>query len=182
MVMLPAEPTLDALRQAGGAVELHDEPHLLADGCFLASGPISRRTSYEAGLDGHHTFRGADVVADPLIMDERFLAAEVRGRGVTVLSACSHAGIVNACLAARDHYPDAPVDLVLGGYHLAGASMEQRIAATVDDLAKRIEPRLVAPAHCTGWRAKAALATRFAPGGYAPSAVGTRYVLATPES
>ena len=114
---------------------------------------------------------------DPLIMDERFVAAEVRGRGVTVVSACSHAGIVNACLGAREHYPDVPVDVVLGGYHLAGAAMELRIAATVADLGGLIEPRIVAPAHCTGWRAKAALADRFAPGRYAPSAVGTRYVL-----
>ena len=53
-----------------------------------------------------------------------------------MLSACSHAGIVNACLgAAKRPSGDAPLDLVLGGYHLAGASMEQRIEATVDDLA-----------------------------------------------
>jgi len=168
---------LRAIREAGGRIELHDEPHHLADGFFLGSGTIVRTTSYETGLDGHHTFRGADATADPLIMDERFLAAEVRGRGITVLSACSHAGIVNACLAARDHYPGTPVDLVLGGYHLAGAAMEQRIPATVGDLDELVQPRIVAPAHCTGWRAKAALAGRFAPGRYAPSSVGTRYLL-----
>jgi 7,8-dihydropterin-6-yl-methyl-4-(beta-D-ribofuranosyl)aminobenzene 5'-phosphate synthase len=110
-------------------------------------------------------------------MDERFVAAQVRGGGITVLSACSHAGVVNACLAARDHYPDTPVDLVLGGFHLAGAAMEQRIAATLNDLEKLVRPNIVAPGHCTGWRAKAALADRFAPGRYAPSVVGARYVL-----
>src|SRR6185312_9266688 len=169
LVMLPPEPTLDAIRRAGGRVELHDEAHLLADGLVLASGAIARRTSYETGLEGHQTIRGDDVVPDPLIMDERFVAAEVAGRGVSVVSACSHAGIVNACLAAGDHFADTPVDVVLGGYHLAGAAMERRIAATVDDLDARISPRVVAPAHCTGWRAKAALAARFSPGRYAPS-------------
>ena len=109
-------------------------------------------------------------------MDERFVAAEVRGRGVTVLSACSHAGIVNACLGVRDHFPDTQLDVVLGGYHLAGAAMEGRIEATVDDL-DSLDPTVVAPAHCTGWRAKAALATRFAPGRYGPSVVGSSYVL-----
>lgn len=177
MAMLPEEPTLEALGAAGGRVERHDAPHLLADGYFLGSSPIERTTDYETGLDGHHTLRDGAMVADPLIMDERFLAAEVRGRGVTVLSACSHAGIVNACLGVRGHYPDTTVDLVLGGYHLAGAAMERRIDATVGDLDGLIEPRIVAPAHCTGWRAKAALARRFAPGRYAPSVVGTRYVL-----
>lgn len=182
MVMLPEEPTLEAMAQAGDRIELHDEAHLLADGLFLGSGAIARVTSYETGLDGHHTFRGADAAADPLIMDERFLAAEVRGRGVTVLSACSHAGVVNACLAARDHYPGTPIDLVLGGYHLAGAAMEQRIAATIDDLDALVRPGIVGPAHCTGWRAKAALAGRFAPRRYAPSFVGTRYLLTASTS
>ena len=106
VVMLPEEPTLASIADAGGTIELHDEPHLFGGGFFLGSGAIARTTSYEVGLEGHHTFRGDVGEPDPLIMDERCLAAEVRGRGVTVLSACSHAGIVNACLGARSHYPD----------------------------------------------------------------------------
>jgi 7,8-dihydropterin-6-yl-methyl-4-(beta-D-ribofuranosyl)aminobenzene 5'-phosphate synthase len=38
----------------------------------------------------------------------------------------------------------------------------------------------VAPGHCTGWRVKAKLAERFAPGRYAPSVVGSTYRLTTP--
>jgi 7,8-dihydropterin-6-yl-methyl-4-(beta-D-ribofuranosyl)aminobenzene 5'-phosphate synthase len=181
IAMLPEEPGFDALERPGAVVDRHDEAHLLAGGLFLASGAIVRRTGYETGLEGHHSFRGPSGTADPLIMDERFVAAQVRGRGLTVLSACSHAGVVNACLAARDHYPDTPVDLVLGGFHLAGGAMERRIEATLQDLDKLIEPRVVAPGHCTGWRAKAALADRFAPGRYAPSVVGARYRLRAPE-
>ncbi len=183
-VMLPEEPTIDALAAAGGQVEQLGVDHLMGNGFFLGSGAIARTTAYEAGLVGHHSFRfdagpdGEDlVVADPLIMDERFVAAEVRGRGVTVLSACSHAGIVNACLGAKARFPGSPIDVVLGGYHLAGGPMEPRIGPTVDDLDNLIDPRIVAPGHCTGWRAKAALADRFAPGRYGPSVVGTSYVL-----
>jgi 7,8-dihydropterin-6-yl-methyl-4-(beta-D-ribofuranosyl)aminobenzene 5'-phosphate synthase len=179
-VTLPPEPTFDAFTEAGGHVVTEREPHLVADGFFLASGAIERLTAYETGLVGHHSFHGGVATPDPLIMDERFLAADVAGRGVTVLSACSHAGIVNACLGAQAHYPDRAMDLVLGGYHLAGAGMEDRIAATVRDLAGRIDPAVVAPGHCTGWRAKAALATRFAPDRYGPSVVGSTYVLAPP--
>ena len=180
LALLPEEPTLDDLQGAGGAVEPHDEAHPLLDGLLLASGPIPRRTVYETGLIGHHTFRGPDGIPDPLILDERFVAGHVRGRGITVLSACSHAGIVNAGLAARDHYPGLPIDLVLGGFHLAGRAMEERITATVNDLEALLEPRIVAPGHCTGWRAKAALADRFAPGRYAPSVVGSRFLLRAP--
>jgi 7,8-dihydropterin-6-yl-methyl-4-(beta-D-ribofuranosyl)aminobenzene 5'-phosphate synthase len=177
MALLAEEPTFDAIRSAGGRVETHDEPHLLGDGFFFGSGEIERRTSYETGLAGHHTFRNGEVSPDPLIMDERYLAARVRGRGTTVLSACSHAGVVNACLAARDAFAEAPVDVVLGGYHLAGKEMEARIPETVRDLDALVKPRVVAPGHCTGWRAKAALSNAFAPGRYAPSVVGSCYVL-----
>ncbi len=177
MAMLPPEPTFEAVAAAGGRVSTHADPHALSDAAFFASGAIDRVTAYETGLAGHHSIRGERVEADPLILDERFLAAQVRGRGVTVLSACSHAGVVNACLAARAACAGAPIDVVLGGYHLSGAAMEARIEPTVRDLRERVRPRVVAPGHCTGWRAKVALADAFAPGSYGPSVVGSLYVL-----
>ena len=100
----------------------------------------------------------------------------MRGRGTTVLSACSHAGVVNASLAAQTQLSE-PIDVVLDGYHLSGTAMETRIEATVRDLAERIRPRVIAPGHCTGWRAKAALAQTFAPARYGPSVVGSLYTL-----
>lgn len=180
MVMLPDEPGFDDMSRAGAEIVTHDEPHTICDGFFFASGEIDRVTEYETGLAGHHSFYGDDGRADPSIMDERFIAACVAGRGVTVLSACSHAGIVNACLGAKRHFPDTPVDVVLGGFHLAGKAMEARIEPTIQDLEKKIDPRLVAPGHCTGWRAKARLADAFAPGRYGPSVVGTLYRLSAP--
>jgi 7,8-dihydropterin-6-yl-methyl-4-(beta-D-ribofuranosyl)aminobenzene 5'-phosphate synthase len=182
LVMLPEEPTIAQIEEAGGEIVTRDDPHPLCDGFFFASGEIERITEYETGLVGHHSFYGETGEPDPLIMDERFVAAGVRGRGVTVFSACSHAGIVNACLGAKAHFPDTPVDVVLGGYHLAGKAMEARIGPTIQDLKTRIEPHLVAPGHCTGWRAKAKLADTFAPGRYAPSVVGTMYRLTATET
>jgi len=177
MLLLPEEPTFDDIEGAGARVHRHDRAHLLCDGFFFGSGEIERETSYETGLVGHHTFRGAEIAPDPLIMDERYLAARVRGRGTSLLSACSHAGVVNACLDAQRAFDGTQIDIVLGGYHLGGKAMETRIPETVHDLETRIRPRLVAPGHCTGWRAKAALRDVFAPGRYAPSVVGSLYLL-----
>jgi 7,8-dihydropterin-6-yl-methyl-4-(beta-D-ribofuranosyl)aminobenzene 5'-phosphate synthase len=180
ITLLPPEPTFEALEAAGGRLARRGEAHALCDGFFAGSGRIDRVTSYEQGLIGHHSFHGDRGTPDPLILDERFLAARVRGRGVTVLSACSHAGVVNAALGAQALFPGEPIDALLGGYHLVGRPMEARIGDTIRDLEDRVRPRLVAPGHCTGWRAKAALARAFAPGSYAPSAVGALYVLAAP--
>jgi 7,8-dihydropterin-6-yl-methyl-4-(beta-D-ribofuranosyl)aminobenzene 5'-phosphate synthase len=182
LVTLPAEPTFAAMTDAGGVVETHADAHLIGGGFFFASGAIDRVTSYETGLVGHHSITDGVAVADPLIMDERFVSADVAGRGVTVLSACSHAGVVNACLGAQAQFAGRPIDVVLGGYHLAGGAMEDRIEATVRDLAERIDPAVIAPGHCTGWRAKAALAERFAGGRYGPSVVGTQYRLSAPDA
>jgi 7,8-dihydropterin-6-yl-methyl-4-(beta-D-ribofuranosyl)aminobenzene 5'-phosphate synthase len=180
MILLPAEPSFDALAPDGARLLKESERHSLGSGFFLGSGPIGRVTEYETGLAGHHSFRGNQALPDPLLLDERFLAARVRGRGTTVLSACSHAGVVNVCLAARRDLGD-PIDAIVGGYHLSGRSMESRIPATVSDLQKQIRPRLVAPGHCTGWRAKTALATAFSPGRYGPSVVGSLYRLRAPD-
>jgi 7,8-dihydropterin-6-yl-methyl-4-(beta-D-ribofuranosyl)aminobenzene 5'-phosphate synthase len=177
ITLLPEEPRFEAMEAAGGRVVKHRDAHALCDGFFFASGRIERVTAYETGLAGHHTIRGDHMEPDPLILDERFVAAHVRGRGVSVLSACSHAGVVNACLGAQQQFPGLPIDVVLGGYHLSGKAMETRIEATVRDLDQRIRPRVVAPGHCTGWRAKAALASTFAPERYGSSTVGATYVL-----
>ena len=179
MYLLPAEPSLDDMRRAGGKIITRDDPHTLCGGYFFASGAIERVTEYETGLAGHYSFNGERGDPDPLILDERFVAACVKERGVTVFSACSHAGIVNACLGAKTAFSNMPVDVVLGGYHLAGKAMEARIEPTVRDLLGRIDPRVVAPGHCTGWRAKAKLAETFAPGRYGPSVVGTLYRLSS---
>ena len=177
LLLLPEEPALSDIQAAGAELAQHAEAHTLAGGSFYGSGPIARTTAYELGLAGHHSIRAGVCQPDPLIMDERYVAARVRGRGVSVFSACSHAGIVNACLDCRSQFPGLALDLVLGGFHLAGAAMEARIEPTLADLRDLIRPRLLAPGHCTGWRAKAALASAFAPEHYAPSVVGTRYRL-----
>jgi 7,8-dihydropterin-6-yl-methyl-4-(beta-D-ribofuranosyl)aminobenzene 5'-phosphate synthase len=178
--MLPDEPTVAAIDAAGGEAVAPEDAHAVGQGLFLASGRVPRRTSYETGLPGHHTWRDGQVSPDEDIREERFLAATVRGRGTSVLTACSHAGVVNVGLESKRLVPDQPIDLLLGGYHLAGAPVEPRICQTVSDLKNLVAPRLVAPGHCTGWRAVGALAAAFGDARVAPSVVGTRYVLSGP--
>ncbi len=56
----------------------------------------------------------------------------------------------------------------------SGASRRWRSGqAEWREVEPRIEPRLVTPGHCAGWRAKAKLAVTFASGRYEPSVVGT---------
>jgi 7,8-dihydropterin-6-yl-methyl-4-(beta-D-ribofuranosyl)aminobenzene 5'-phosphate synthase len=106
-------------------------------------------------------------------MDERFVAVRIKGKGTFVLTACSHAGVVNVLTHAQTSIP-GDLHGVIGGFHLAG-STERLIPDTVAAM-RGFGLRVVAPAHCTGWRALAALAAAFGDA-VAPSAVGKTYHL-----
>ena len=67
------------------------------------------------------------------------------------------------------------VHAVIGGFHLSGPLFEPIIAPTVAAL-KELDPALVVPAHCTGWKAVHAIA-RELPQAFVQNSVGTRFVL-----
>ena len=167
-------PTPGDLEQRGAEVVNDAEDRLLLDGHFYYSGEIPRVTPFEKGRVDHlaRTRPDAPWEPDPLLMDERMLVAHVRNLGLIVLSACSHAGIVNVCLHARDLFPDAPIYCIMGGLHLGGV-MEQIIPDTVDGLRPFRIPHIIT-GHCTGWRALHALADAFG-NAVSQSAVGTKY-------
>ena len=102
---------------------------------------------------------GKEWEPDPLIMDERYLAVNIKNKGPVIFSACSHAGIVNVMHAARKDFGNIPFHSLIGGYHLSGAN-EKIIDQTVEDFAQ-FDIDLILPGHCTGWRATNALEQKF---------------------
>jgi len=167
-------PTAAMLEQQGALVVHATESQSVLDGLFYVSGEIPRVTAFEPGLPGQYrrTEDGSGWEPDTLLMDERFVAVRVKDKGVLVFTACSHAGVVNVMLHARECFPDSPLFGVMGGFHLAGAN-ERIIPETVEAL-RAFPLKVVAPGHCTGWRATGALAAAFGDA-VAPSAVGKTY-------
>ena len=109
---------------------------------------------------------------DPLLVDERFVAVNVKDKGAVVFTACSHAGVVNVMTHARECFAGLPLHGVMGGFHLSGGN-EKVIPETVAAL-RAFDLKTIAAAHCTGWRAVSALAAAFGEA-VAPSAVGKTY-------
>lgn len=165
------------LAAAGAKVINTSEPQSVADGAFYLSGEIPRVTSYEAGVPNHLTRSpdGTSWEPDPLIMDERFVSVNVKNKGQFVFSACSHAGLINVLTHARSVFPSVPLHGAMGGLHLSGIN-ERVIPQTVADL-KRFGLKVLAPGHCTGWRALSQMAREFG-NELMPSAVGKKYVIA----
>ena len=168
-------PSIEDLTSFGATVALSREPHTLLDGLVHVSGEIPRVTSYERGYPGQvrRAEDGHGWEPDELLIDERWLGVRVKGKGLVVLSACSHAGIVNVLHHARGSFPDLRLYAILGGLHLSGQN-EAVIPQTVGDL-KPFALNTIAAGHCTGWRAMTALAHAFGDQVLAPSAVGKRY-------
>jgi 7,8-dihydropterin-6-yl-methyl-4-(beta-D-ribofuranosyl)aminobenzene 5'-phosphate synthase len=168
-------PSPSELEEAGGEVVTDDDERLLLEGMFHLSGEIPRVTAYEKGL-ARQVRRTADGgwEDDPLIMDERFVAVHVQGKGIIVFTACSHAGVVNVLRAAKERFDPVPLHAVMGGFHLSGAAGEAVIAETVEDL-RAFDLQIIVPGHCTGWRATHRLVEAFGEDRVVPSAVGRRH-------
>ena len=96
-------PSVEELTAFGATVVASRAPHALLDGMIHVSGEIPRVTSYERGYPGQvrRTADGQGWEPDELLIDERWLGIHVKGKGLVVLSACSHAGIVNVLHHAR---------------------------------------------------------------------------------
>jgi 7,8-dihydropterin-6-yl-methyl-4-(beta-D-ribofuranosyl)aminobenzene 5'-phosphate synthase len=172
-------PNPDELRTAGAEPILTRDATLALDERYYISGEIPRTCSYETGLPGH-VARSSDSdpwKPDPLIVDERFLAVHVQGKGLVVFTACSHAGLINTLSAARESFPSIPLYAAVGGFHLAGASIQKIIPDTVRDLAQ-FDLRWLVPSHCTGWRAVNAMVNAFGEERVVPNAVGKQITFA----
>src|SRR6266704_3164937 len=169
-------PAPEELAAHGAQVVNSGAPRFLLEDCFYVSGEIPRVSSFEKGRPDHLCRRAVDQPwePDPLILDERYVAVNVQGKGLIVFSSCSHAGIVNVLLNAREAFPDVPLYGVLGGLHLAGAAMERLIPDTMAHL-QQFALQQIMPAHCTGWRALWALLNTFGESVVTPSAVGSRF-------
>jgi 7,8-dihydropterin-6-yl-methyl-4-(beta-D-ribofuranosyl)aminobenzene 5'-phosphate synthase len=113
-------------------------------------------------------------------MDERWVAVHVRGCGIVVFTACSHAGIINVLRHAREVFDPVPLHGVMGGFHLSGAACEPIIPQTMEGM-RAFELGVIVPGHCTGWRAVHRLVATFGESIVVPSAVGRRHLFAAPD-
>ena len=129
-------------------------------GCFAEKLPEDERTK---------------AVIPDQFRHEIATAFNLRGRGLIVLTSCSHRGVINAVKQAQAASGVDKVHAVIGGFHLAPYK-EDYVRETVAAL-KTMNVDYVIPLHCTGEPfyevAKAELPTKLL-----RSYTGTRFVFA----
>lgn len=155
-------------------VEIIEErgPSLLLDDTVLITGQVERETDFERGFPPHQARSDQGTwEPDTWIWDDQAMVCHLKGKGLVVLSSCSHSGIINVLRHARRLTGVEQVYALVGGMHLTGAIMEPVIPRTLAELTA-LAPTFVVPGHCTGWKATHALAQQL-PTAYIQSSVGT---------
>ena len=171
-IRLPPPSHQDLDREGWQVVE-EQGPSLLLDDSVLVTGQVDRVTEFEKGFSLQYARTQTGWEPDTWIWDDQAVVVHVRGRGLVVLSSCSHAGVINVLRHARRV---TGVDKILGfvgGLHLTGGLFEPIIGNTVDELVS-LSPDVVVPGHCTGWRAVHTVAAAL-PSAYMASNVGTTF-------
>jgi 7,8-dihydropterin-6-yl-methyl-4-(beta-D-ribofuranosyl)aminobenzene 5'-phosphate synthase len=167
-----------ALEEAGFDIIEEQQPSFLFGRSVLITGEVARTTGYEPGFPPQQAWLDGRWEPDPLVLDDQALIVNVSGRGLVVITGCGHAGVVNIARYAQRLCRDEPLYALIGGFHLAGPVFEPLIPRVVAALAE-LNPGVIVPAHCTGWRAQHALAARF-PAAFIPNSVGTTFDLRAP--
>lgn len=152
-----------ALEEADVAVTFAEGPSLVA-GHGFASGqigldsfekllsPSAMKIGVDQGIGCYPDKFAEDERAKGVIPDqfrhEIATAYNLKGRGLIVLTSCSHRGVVNAIKQAQAASGVRKVHAVIGGFHLA-PYQEDYVRQTITAL-KEIDLDYVVPMHCTG--------------------------------
>jgi 7,8-dihydropterin-6-yl-methyl-4-(beta-D-ribofuranosyl)aminobenzene 5'-phosphate synthase len=154
-------------------VEVVKEPRAIAEGVLL-SGEMHAQEPFEPIPTNLQVERDG-VVGPDTFLGEQALLVNVRGRGLVVITSCSHRGIVGICRNAVRITGVPKIHAVIGGFHLSGLS-EERVTRVVDAF-EQLGLDHVVPQHCTGIEAIATLYHRL-PRQIVLSSVGTTFTFA----
>jgi 7,8-dihydropterin-6-yl-methyl-4-(beta-D-ribofuranosyl)aminobenzene 5'-phosphate synthase len=162
------------LDQRNVKIQESKTPTPILDGSILVTGEIERTTAFEKGMPNALLEREGRLERDP-IKDDQALVMNLKGKGLVVVSGCSHAGIINTVLYAKKLTGVEKIHAVLGGFHLSGAFFEKILEKTIEML-KALSPAVVVPMHCTGRKAIERFSQEF-PSAFVLNSVGSKITL-----
>ena len=154
------------------ALDEEEGPSLLLGDIALVSGQVERTTLFEKGFPVHYARHDHTWEKDPMVFDDQGVICNVKGKGLVVVSSCSHAGVVNVLRNARRLTGVERIHAFIGGLHLSGGLFEPIIPPTIAEIVG-MAPDFIIPGHCTGWKATHEIARRM-PEAFVQTCVGTR--------
>ncbi len=162
----------EEIEKAGGSLLLTKDPVKLMSG-ITTTGEVKRQTDFEEVGIALKTIQNGEVVDDQML-DDISVVANVKGKGLVIVTGCSHAGIVNIAKHAIELTGCEKIDGILGGLHLVDAP-DVRIKRTVEELSK-LNPEWICAGHCTGFKAQVELYLAFRER-FSPLQTGMQFVI-----
>jgi 7,8-dihydropterin-6-yl-methyl-4-(beta-D-ribofuranosyl)aminobenzene 5'-phosphate synthase len=160
------------LKEMGAVIKKINKPSTIASDTILVSGEVERAASFERGFPMAEAKINGKWVPDPF-KDDLGIAVNVKDEGLVVISGCAHAGIVNTVKHIQKVTGTNKVNAIMGGFHLTRPMFDPIIEPTITEL-KKINPNMVIPMHCTGWKAINQFAKEM-PQQFILNSVGTTY-------
>jgi 7,8-dihydropterin-6-yl-methyl-4-(beta-D-ribofuranosyl)aminobenzene 5'-phosphate synthase len=149
--------TPERLETLGAQLAFIKEPFPLMEG-VLSTGEVERVTDFEGRGIGTYNLEGGKLVPDSLV-DDMSIIVNLKGKGLFIVTGCSHAGIVNILEHSKKITGINKIFGIIGGLHLVKAD-DEVIAKTIDRL-DRLNPSVLIPGHCTGQKAQYRLREKF---------------------
>lgn len=165
-------PDRRTLEKIGVQIVDSSGPTFLINDQALVTGRVERTTSYEKGFAYQMEAKGSGWEPDPWIWDDQGIIFNINGKGLVVASSCSHSGVVNVLRNAQRLTGVQKIHAFIGGLHLTGGLSEKIIPQTIDDVMS-LNPDMIVPGHCTGWKATHMLSQKL-PNAFVQPSVGTR--------
>jgi len=81
----------------------------------------------------------------PIGISEHSMLINVRGKGLIILTGCSHPGVLNIVRRAQQVSGVHRIYGIMGGFHMSGFERGRRLAETL----LKMGVRLISPCHCT---------------------------------
>jgi 7,8-dihydropterin-6-yl-methyl-4-(beta-D-ribofuranosyl)aminobenzene 5'-phosphate synthase len=159
------------LADLGARWQVSEQPQQIAPH-ILTAGTVSRTNDFEK-IGPIFQYEKEGKLEKDEIWDDGALFFNLRNKGLVVISACAHAGIVNTVHHAKAITGIQKVYAVLGGFHLTNAPLP-KVQRTIQEL-KALGPKYLCPMHCTGFDTMAKLKEAF-PEEYIISSVGTQII------
>ena len=147
----------EEIEKAGGSLLLTKDPVKLMPG-IITTGEVKRQTDFEQVGIALKTIQNGEVVDDQML-DDISVVANVKRKGLVIVTGCSHAGIVNIARQAIELTSCEKIEGIIGGLHLIDAT-DCRIKRTVEELSK-LNPQWICAGHCTGFKAQVELYLTF---------------------
>jgi 7,8-dihydropterin-6-yl-methyl-4-(beta-D-ribofuranosyl)aminobenzene 5'-phosphate synthase len=145
--------TWEKVKEKGGVFALSKGPLTIAEN-VMTTGEIPRSTEFES-VEGFYIIDNGKFKED-ILLDDQALALKINNDSLVLIAGCGHSGIINTLQQAIKLTDAERVRAVIGGFHLIDATSD-RIERTVQEL-KKLNPEIVVPMHCTGFKAKKKIA------------------------